>query len=133
MSVLLYDGDCGFCSRCAAFLRRRVPTSAAIVAWQAADLTRLGVTAEQCAAAVQFVTPGRVSAGPEAIADLLRTARGPWWRLAGRLLATRPMLAVGWPVYRLVARNRHRLPGSTSACELPVSYSDKSGGTSTLA
>ena len=117
-SVFLYDGDCGFCTRCATFLRQHVPTDSRIVAWQTADLAPLGVTAGQCSAAVQFVSRDGTSAGPVAIAGLLRTSTTVWWRLAGRLLGTRPVLLLAWPAYRLVARHRHRLPGGTAACEI---------------
>ncbi len=117
-SVLLYDGDCGFCTRAATFLRRHVPTASRIVAWQTTDLPALGVTAQQCTDAVQFVSSGRVSAGPVAIAGVLRTSTSRRWRVAGRLLGAPPVLVLAWPVYRLVARYRHRLPGGTAACEI---------------
>ena len=80
------------------------------------------LSAAECADVLHFVAPGRVSTGPVAIADVLRSARGTRglpWRMAGRLLALRPVLWLAWPAYRLVARNRHRLPGGTAACELP--------------
>jgi predicted DCC family thiol-disulfide oxidoreductase YuxK len=117
----LYDGDCGFCSTCARFLIRYVPTPAAIIPWQTADLLSLGVTREQCTSAVQWIDDGRVDSGPVAIAALLRTATGRpglLWRALGRLLGTRPMVIAGWPVYRLIARYRHRLPGGTPACAI---------------
>jgi predicted DCC family thiol-disulfide oxidoreductase YuxK len=123
VAVFLYDGDCGFCSSCARFLIRYVPTRAKIIPWQAADLVALGVTREQCAAAVQWIGEGRVESGPVAIAALLRSATGRHgfaWRAVGRVLGTRPMVILGWPVYRLVARYRHRLPGGTPACAIPT-------------
>jgi predicted DCC family thiol-disulfide oxidoreductase YuxK len=121
-AVFLFDGDCAFCTRCAQFLRRRVNTPVPIVAWQMIELRPLGVTAAQCQQAVQYVAGGRATAGPVAIADLLRTATGAsglLWRAAAAVLATRPALALGWPVYRWVARHRHRLPGGSATCELP--------------
>lgn len=122
-ATLVYDGDCGFCTRCAAFAERYVQRGGdrrvAVVAWQVADLDGLGLTAAECAEAVQWVGgDGTRGAGPVAIAHLLR-AGGPGWRLAGWLLARRPVLALAWPVYRWVARNRHRLPGGSRACALP--------------
>jgi predicted DCC family thiol-disulfide oxidoreductase YuxK len=117
--VFLYDGDCAFCTRCAVFLRRHVFTPVRVAAWQSVDLTPLGVTAEEAASAVQYIGVGRVSAGPVAIADLLRTASSRWWRLGGAVLGLRPVLWLAWPVYRLISANRHRLPGGTVACELP--------------
>ena len=117
--TFLYDGDCAFCSSCARFLQRRVPTPAAIEAWQLSDLARLGVTAEQCDAAVQWIAGTEVGAGPVAIAALLRSSTRAW-RWVGSVLGTRPALAVAWPAYRWVARNRHRMPGGTAACALPA-------------
>jgi predicted DCC family thiol-disulfide oxidoreductase YuxK len=122
-ATLVYDGDCGFCTRCAAFaeryVRRGENRSVAVVAWQVADLDGLGLTASECAEAVQWVGGDGVrGAGPVAIAHLLG-AGGPGGRLAGWLLARRPVLALAWPVYRWVARNRHRLPGGSRACALP--------------
>ncbi|HEU5107663.1 MAG TPA: DUF393 domain-containing protein [Micromonosporaceae bacterium] len=115
--TFVYDGDCAFCSACARFVERRVPTPARVTPWQFADLDALGLTAEQCERAVQWVDGGSSAAGPEAIARLLRSSR-PYWRVAGRLLGLRPVLALAWPVYRWVARNRHRMPGGTAACRV---------------
>lgn len=122
-ATFVYDGDCAFCSSCARLAQRWVPTSAAIVAWQRADLTGLGLTEAECEQAVQWATPQTVGAplaGPDAIAALLRSSRRRAWRVAGRLLGLRPVRRAAWPAYRWVARNRHRLPGGTPACALPA-------------
>jgi predicted DCC family thiol-disulfide oxidoreductase YuxK len=117
--VFLYDGDCSFCSSCARFVERRIPAAADVVAWQQADLDRLGVAQADAEAAVQWIaTDGTIRAGPEAIAELLLDG-GRFWRLPGRLLDLPPVRALAWPLYRLVARNRHRLPGGTATCSLP--------------
>jgi predicted DCC family thiol-disulfide oxidoreductase YuxK len=124
-AVFLYDGDCAFCTTCARVIERRIPTSAAVTPWQFADLDALGVTQEAAEAAVLWVAPGTpAAAGPEAIARLLVDAGGVW-RPLGRLLALPPVRAVAWPVYRLIARNRHRLPGGTAACSLPQAERDR--------
>ncbi|HLM65433.1 MAG TPA: DCC1-like thiol-disulfide oxidoreductase family protein [Acidimicrobiales bacterium] len=116
--VFLFDGDCAFCSQCARFIERRIPTGADVEPWQFADLAALGVTQAEAEEAVQWIAPdGTVAAGPEAIARLLVDA-GSFWRPLGRLLDLRPMRWAAWPVYRLVSRNRHRLPGGTPACLL---------------
>jgi predicted DCC family thiol-disulfide oxidoreductase YuxK len=117
----VYDGDCAFCTACARFVERRVPTPARVIPWQFADLAALGLTADQCERAVQWVDgpppAAAAMAGPEAIARLLRSSRS-YWRLAGWVLDLPPVRALAWPVYRWVARNRHRMPGGTAACEL---------------
>ena len=106
--MLVFDGDCTFCTKCARLLERISP-QAEIVAWQAADLDELGITAAQAAEAVRWVeTDGTVRTGHEAIAAALSTG-GLAWRIAGRVMLlpwVSPLAAVG---YRLVARNRHRL------------------------
>lgn len=117
--IFVYDGDCGFCTRCAQFAERRVPSSARIVPWQWTNLAALGLSEAECDAAVQWVNPGWPTvAGPDAIAALLGSStRG--WRAAGWLLRRAPVRALAWPVYRWVSRNRHRMPGGTPACSLP--------------
>jgi predicted DCC family thiol-disulfide oxidoreductase YuxK len=113
--VLLYDGDCAFCSSCARVLQRIAP-NAEIVAWQLTDLVALGVSERQANEAVQWVQLDRtVSSGHEAIAAML-IAAGPIWRLAGHLLLLPGISWIAAKVYRLVAENRHRLPGGTPAC-----------------
>jgi len=119
--TFVYDGDCAFCTMCARFIERRIHTGAVVIPWQWADLDALGLTRAQCVEAVQWVPSGggQTSAGPVAIARLLRSS-GPLWRLAGRVLGLRPVTALAWPAYRWVARNRHRLPGGTAACAIPA-------------
>lgn len=118
-STFVYDGDCAFCTTCAEFIERRIPTGARVVPWQFADLDALGLSVAECEEAVQWVgADGVRAAGPDAIAKLL-AGSGPVWRVGGAGLRFPPVRAVAWPVYRWVARNRHRLPGGTAACSLP--------------
>lgn len=113
--MLLYDGDCAFCTRCAGLLERIGP-DAEIVPWQFAALTELGVTEQQGSEAVQWVgVDGAVRSGHEAIAAVL--ARAGWfWRALGRALVLPGVSWIAARVYRLVAANRYRLPGGTPAC-----------------
>jgi predicted DCC family thiol-disulfide oxidoreductase YuxK len=118
--VFVYDGDCAFCTSCARFIERWIPTRARVIPWQFADLDALGLTREQCVEAVQWVgADRRVAAGPDAIALLLRHG-GRMWPMVGRLMQVSLVRAVAWPAYRWVARNRHRLPGGTAACAVPA-------------
>ncbi len=113
--VLLFDGDCAFCTSCARLLERIGP-EATIAAWQVSDLDELGVTAAQAEQAVRWIEPdGTVRSGHEAIAAALGTAGAPW-RIAGRTLLLPGVSPLATAFYRLIARNRHRLPGGTPAC-----------------
>ncbi|MGW0122137.1 thiol-disulfide oxidoreductase DCC family protein [Streptomyces sp. NPDC003327] len=117
--VLVYDGDCGFCTTSANFAERRVRPRCDIVPWQFADLDALGVTAERAQYEVLWVTPdGTVRGGAEAVAKALLSAGGAWAPLGATLL----LPGVRWAaarVYRVVAAHRHRLPGGTPACAVP--------------
>jgi predicted DCC family thiol-disulfide oxidoreductase YuxK len=132
--VFLYDGDCAFCTSCARFIERRIPTTARVTPWQFEDLDALGVTREDAEAAVQWIdagapaAPGALAAGPDAVARLLVDA-GSFWRPLGWVLARPPVRWAAWPVYRWVARNRHRMPGGTPACSLP--QAERGGGPGT--
>jgi predicted DCC family thiol-disulfide oxidoreductase YuxK len=113
--VLVYDGDCAFCTTCARFLERIGP-DAEVVPWQFADLAELGITEEQAIDAVQWAeADGTIRSGHEAIAAVLGSA-GRIWRIVGRTLTLPGISSIAARVYRLVADNRYRLPGSTPAC-----------------
>ena len=119
--VFLYDGDCAFCTSCAHFIERRIPTSAEVSPWQFADLDLLGVTQAQAVEAGLWIAEGEpVAAGPDAIARLLEESRSAWKGL-GWFLGREPVGWVAWPMYRWVSRNRHRMPGGTAECSLPQS------------
>jgi predicted DCC family thiol-disulfide oxidoreductase YuxK len=118
--VLLFDGDCAFCSSSARWIQAHIPTPVTLEPWQWTDLEPLGVTVEEVDVAVVLVDVTlRHTAGPEAFAGLLRSSTSGFWRALGRTLGFGPVLAVAWPGYRWIARNRHRLPGGTAQCSLP--------------
>lgn len=117
--VLVYDGDCGFCTTSVRFVERRIPTSAEIVAFQFADLAALGTDVEQASHEVVWVSrDGRTYGGAQGIARLLVDAGGVW-RPLGMIAMIPPFRWLAHGAYRLVADNRDRLPGGTPACALP--------------
>lgn len=119
MSILVFDGDCAFCTRAASFITTRIRPGTDIRAWQTLDLEPLGITEEQCSTAVQWVSDSRETrSGAAAITAMLREAGRGWAALGafGELPGVRS-LAAG--TYRVVASNRHRLPGGGPACEMP--------------
>ncbi|MEV4947673.1 DUF393 domain-containing protein [Streptomyces sp. NPDC053755] len=123
--VLLFDGDCGFCGRSIEVLRRTVRPRVDLVPWQCADLAALGVTEDRADREVLWISPaGTVLGGPRALSAVLMSGRRRWWGL-GLVLRLPP---VAWPargVYRVIAKNRHRMPGGTSACSLPAAMRGK--------
>lgn len=114
--VLVFDGDCGFCTSSAGLIRRWIRPRCDIQPWQFLDLSALRLSPEDCQEAVQYVAAtGEVMSGSRAITAMLRTAPVPW-PLVGRVLDLPAIAVVADHAYRWVARNRHRLPGSTPAC-----------------
>lgn len=115
--VLIYDADCGFCTRSARWLAQGQDWQA--VPWQAVDLASLGLTEQMVSTAAYWTDDGVVTAaGPRAISAALRSHRG-WRRAAGVLIDLRPVRPLARAVYRVVATNRHAMPGGTDACRLP--------------
>lgn len=117
--VLVFDGDCAFCTSSARLLAarlRRSPTDFAVEPWQHLDLDALGLTPQECSEALRWVgADGRHDHGEGAVGRALLASR--WWvRPVGALLLLPGVRAAAGVVYRWVARNRHRLPGGTPAC-----------------
>ncbi|MGI8492089.1 MAG: thiol-disulfide oxidoreductase DCC family protein [Acidimicrobiales bacterium] len=116
--VLVFDGDCGFCTSSARWAAKGWTGDARAVAWQHLGpdgLVRLGLTVAQAQAAAWWVDEsGAVFRGHRAIGKSLLACRG-WRRAAGALVLTPPLGWVAAGVYRLVVRYRHWLPGSTEA------------------
>ncbi|MFZ9819254.1 MAG: thiol-disulfide oxidoreductase DCC family protein, partial [Ilumatobacteraceae bacterium] len=83
------------------------------------DLASLGLNAAQCSEALQCVDLGRneTLSGHRAVARALDESRFPW-SIFGRLIGFAPLSPLGALIYRLVANNRHRLPGGTPACKV---------------
>ena len=116
-AVLVYDGDCAFCTRSARWVEHRVDGRADVRPWQALDLDELGLTEDDVASAAWWVEGKRRDRGHRSIGRAL-IAIGGLWGLAGRLLLVPPVSWVAAPVYALVARYRHKMPGGTDACRI---------------
>lgn len=120
--VLVFDGDCGMCTRAAALVERRFrphPEMFDVAPSQALDLPALGLTEAECEEALQWVAPGGVrTSGHAAVASMLRSSY-PWFRPLGSLLVAPVIDRLAAVAYRWVARNRHVFPGGTAACAMP--------------
>jgi predicted DCC family thiol-disulfide oxidoreductase YuxK len=118
--VLIFDGDCAFCSSSARLLRRMTNNKIAIEPYQKLDLGSLGLTSELTSKAVYFVSGSKRFVAAAAIAQALIESK-TIWALAGWLLKLPVVRNIAKPIYYLVAANRHRLPGGTPECQMPES------------
>lgn len=129
--ALLYDPDCGFCTRVAGVLQKVLvadrgraagdvtarPT-VVVVPMTDADLDALGVDAARARCEIPLVLgDGTVVWAAEAIGRALEGAKAPW-RWLGRII-TAPLIApLAGRIYAWVAANRYRLPGGSDSCRL---------------
>lgn len=115
-ALLIYESDCGFCNRCVRFASRRLPSRTRYQPWQRTDLAALGITRERARYEVLWVAPdGKVFGGAQAVAKLLLDCGG-LYAAFGALLRVPPLRWIGHGGYRLIANNRHHLPGGGPRC-----------------
>jgi predicted DCC family thiol-disulfide oxidoreductase YuxK len=118
--ILVFDGDCGFCTASVRWLLRRCRPAIRTVPWQQLDLAAHGLTEAQVAKAVQWLPAAEdpdaaVRSGAMAVARVLLRSRWPW-RPIGALMLVPPVSWLAALAYRVISANRYRLPGSTPAC-----------------
>ncbi|MDE2592285.1 MAG: DUF393 domain-containing protein [Actinomycetales bacterium] len=130
--ILIYDGDCAFCQRCVDWGVRVLPAFPQALSYASIQPEAYGLSLEDVRSSIWLVDPtaslserqaGKAQwSGHRAAARILllqptKSQFGLFWRVFGYLLILGgPISALG---YRLIAKNRHRLPGATEACELP--------------
>lgn len=119
-AVLLYDGDCGLCTRSVLFVFRRDPRGNVRFASLQSDVGRRmmrehGLPDEQRGTVVLIDERG-AHVRSTAILRVARQLRWPWsWGYAA-IVVPRPLRDAA---YRLVARHRHRFGPSVEACANP--------------
>lgn len=117
-TLLIFDGDCGFCTSTVERLRRVLPRFPEAQPWQWTDLDAYGLTRDDVTHYVWLVTSRHQYAGHLALAGMLRMQRTLGWRFLGVLLTVPPYSWAAAVGYKLVARFRHLLPGGTPACAM---------------
>ena len=117
--ILIYDGDCGFCTSTALKISRRFKVQATASPWQQLGeeyLRSVGLSIADTKKSAWWVdADGRTFRGHLAVSKALIAAQG-WRRIIGVLILIPPFRWAGAIAYRVVARYRYRLPGSTAAC-----------------
>jgi predicted DCC family thiol-disulfide oxidoreductase YuxK len=110
---LLFDGDCGVCTRSAEWVKARDRRGEFIVEpyqrFPDAELAAIGLSYEHCSYEAQAIDlEGRALGGAIAVNYVL-LRRFPWNILVVIAYALPPLLLIEMAAYRLVARNRHRI------------------------
>ena len=119
-SMLVFDGDCAFCTSSAHWIQARLPDSIEVVPWQRIDLEALHLSEADVTTAAYWIDPdGTRHRGHRSIAHALMASTSAAWRTAGRILLIPPISWIAAGVYSVIARNRDRMPGGTPACAIP--------------
>jgi predicted DCC family thiol-disulfide oxidoreductase YuxK len=115
--TLVFDGECGFCTRCRDVLTRldRNGRLVTMAAQQQLARQKTGLDLDELRKSVLWLDrDGTTCRGAAAINAALTAATGS--RLFVLLYRLPGMRQAQEAVYRLVAANRHRFPGSTPWC-----------------
>jgi predicted DCC family thiol-disulfide oxidoreductase YuxK len=117
-TTLIFDGDCGFCTRCVLWGTANLSAFPNPVAFQALNPGDFGLSQAEVRKAVWLISGSTVLSGARAVAWILKGQKAIGWRLLGGFIDWRPIRPFSQLGYRLVAINRHRLPGASTECKM---------------
>lgn len=117
--MILFDGSCAFCERSVRFIATRDhgyfrfgasqnPEGRALLAQYGTD--------RESARSIILIEDGEVSLRSTAVLKIARRMTAPWRWAAVLLAVPAPIRDL---VYRVVAAIRHRIAGTSNACEIP--------------
>jgi predicted DCC family thiol-disulfide oxidoreductase YuxK len=117
--ILIYDGDCAFCSSSVRAMQKLLKKRPPMEPYQFLDLTKYSLTPEQCREEAKFIkADGTIKGGHLAFVETFKLGGG-LWKVIGSIVGLPVLRSIAGFVYRWVAKNRYRLPGGTPTCALP--------------
>ena len=127
--VLIYDGDCQFCQLSLDFGIKNLRIFPQYVAFQNINPQDFGLTEQQVRSQIWLAqkAPATTSAlgGHLAAGAILKLQPSRLLRFLGWLASTPPTSWVASLLYKVIAANRHRLPGGSRTCKIEDNYFDK--------
>lgn len=117
-SILIYDGDCGFCNASLIFAYKHLKVMPAVEPFQNESYKKFNLSLSEVENAV-FLCSKELDEklrGHLAIAEILTWQPQLRFRILGKVMSNRllsPLFGFG---YRLVAKYRRYLPGGTPTC-----------------
>jgi uncharacterized protein YbjT (DUF2867 family)/predicted DCC family thiol-disulfide oxidoreductase YuxK len=119
--VLLFDGDCGFCTSAARWAEGGFRHGERAEPWQLLGdemLDSFGLSVADVEQAAWWVDAAGTRERGHRAAGMALQAGGGWRQVLGWFVLTPPTSWLAAAVYRGVVRWRYRLPGGTPACRL---------------
>ncbi len=124
--VLIYDGDCQFCQLSLDFGIKKLRIFPQYVAFQKIDPQDFGLPASQVRSQIWLAQKSQANilalGGHLAAGAILKLQPSRWLKVLGWLATTPPTSWVASILYKVIAANRHRLPGGSRACKLEDNY-----------
>jgi predicted DCC family thiol-disulfide oxidoreductase YuxK len=124
--VLIYDGDCKFCQLSLDFGIKNLRVFPQYVALQKIDPKDFGLTAQQVRSQIwlaqKMPANSKALGGHLAAGAILKLQPSRWLRALGWLASNPPTSWVANLLYKVIAANRHRLPGGSKACKIEDNY-----------
>jgi predicted DCC family thiol-disulfide oxidoreductase YuxK len=118
--IVLFDGTCAFCEGSVKFIARRDPAKyfrfGASQTPQARELLAQHGYTRESARSLILIEDGEVYLRSTASLRIARRLRWPWSMAGAFLIIPRPVRDA---VYRVIAAVRHRIAGTSNACEIP--------------
>lgn len=128
-SVLIYDGDCAFCTKSVDFGFRHFdawPESVPSQKFTDDQLDELSLSRMAVDAQVWLCLPGEPPLGGAAAVIAILGLQPNWgWRLVSNFARLPLLSCAAHAIYGWVARNRHKMPGASATCELPNGSAQK--------
>jgi len=119
--LLIYDGECGFCTASARWVAQQFRHGESARPWQLlgeAAMKEFGLAIADVESAAWWISrDGTRHRGHRAIAHALLSG-GTLRRTVGHVVLMPPGSWAAAVAYRLVVRWRHHLPGATPACRV---------------
>lgn len=118
--LLIFDRDCAFCTKSATWGRNHLKYFPDLKGFQDLNPADYGLTKQDVESSIWLIRIGeKPIAANEAAAAILRSQPQYLWRLLGYLADSYWIKPFAKRIYYTIARNRHKMPGATEACELP--------------
>jgi len=119
-AVIVFDGECHFCSAWVGFIRRHDPRGAFRFAPRQSDAARrllapFGVMPDALGS-IALIAGSALSVRSDAVLQIFARLGLPWRLVSWLAVIPRPLRDVA---YAWLARNRHRLSWRRERCQLP--------------
>lgn len=120
--ILIFDGDCAFCTSAVQRLEKSMERFPRAVPWQHIDFADYGLSLEDVTESAWIVdtrAPQRLWGRGDLASAMLRGQRSFALRWLGHMSALPGVRQLSSVIYGQISKHRHQLPGGTPACALP--------------